>query len=255
VKIDISNLLNQKVEQYNKPYFIESDPISIPHMFSKKEDIEISGFLTSVFSWGRRAAIIKSARQLMELMDNSPYEFLINSSNSDFRRFSNFVYRTFNSDDCLFLVTALQDIYKRGDSLESIANRAYQENADMFSVIVALRKEILQTPHLKRSEKHLANPQSGSAAKRINMYLRWMIRDDNAGVDFGIWKNIPKSVLMCPLDVHSGNVARSLGLLSRKQNDWKAVEEITTQLRTFDSNDPVKYDFALFGMGVFEGVS
>lgn len=252
---DILNLLNQKVEQYNKPYFIESDPISIPHMYSQKEDVEISGFLTSVFSWGRRSAIIRSAKQLMTLMDNAPYEFLINSGDVDFKRFSKFVYRTFNSDDCLFLVTALQNIYKRGDSLESIANRSYNENYSVFNIIVSLRNEILKTTHLKRSEKHLANPKSGSAAKRINMYLRWMIRDDDAGVDFGIWKDIPKSVLMCPVDVHSGNVARSLGLLSRKQNDWKAVEELTAQLRNFDPNDPVKYDYALFGMGVFEGVS
>jgi len=255
VENDIFSLLNQKVEQYNKPVFIETDPISIPHMFSKTEDIEISGFITSVFSWGRRAAIIKSARQLMELMDNSPYEFLMNSGDKDFQRFSKFVYRTFNSDDCLFLITALQEIYRRGDTLESIANTAFRKNDNIFNVIVDLREEILKTPHLKRSEKHLANPQSGSAAKRINMYLRWMIRDDNAGVDFGIWKNIPQSVLMCPLDVHSGNVARSLGLLLRKQNDWKAVEELTAQLRIFDVDDPVKYDYALFGMGIFEGVS
>jgi len=252
---DISSLLNQKVEQYNKPVFIETDPISIPHMFSKNEDIEISGFITSVFSWGRRAAIIKSARQLMDMMDNSPHEFLMNSGDKDFRRFSKFVYRTFNSDDCLFLITALQEIYRQGDTLGSIANKAFKESGNIFNVIVGLRNEILKTPHLKRSEKHLANPLSGSAAKRINMYLRWMIRDDNAGVDFGIWKNIPKSILMCPLDVHSGNVARSLGLLSRKQNDWKAVEELTSNLRTFDASDPVKYDYALFGMGVFEGVS
>lgn len=252
---DISSLLNKKVKQYNKIDFIESDPISIPHMFTRKEDIEISGFLTSVISWGRRTAIIKSAHQLMELMDNSPYEFLINSDESEFKRFANFVYRTFNSDDCLFLVTALRNIYLRADSLESIATKAYNQSGNIFGVIVGLRKAILQTAHLKRSEKHLANPESGSAAKRVNMYLRWMIRSDEGGVDFGIWKNIPQSILMCPLDVHSGNVARKLGLLSRKQNDWKAVEELTAQLRTFDPDDPVVYDYALFGMGVFEGVS
>lgn len=252
---DISDLLNQKAEQYNNTDFIESDPISIPHMFTCKEDIEISGFLTSVISWGRRTAIIKSARQLMDLMDNSPYNFLVNCDESDFKRFANFVYRTFNSDDCLFLVTALRNIYLRSDSLESIATQTFNNSNNMFDVVVGLREAILQTPHLKRSEKHLANPQTGSAAKRINMYLRWMIRKDEGGVDFGIWKNIPQSKLMCPLDVHSGNVARKLGLLTRKQNDWKAVEELTAQLRTFDPQDPVKYDYALFGMGVFEGVS
>ena len=252
---NISSLLNQKVGQYNNPEFIESDPISIPHMFKRKEDIEISGFLTSIISWGRRTAIIKSARQLMELMDYSPYDFLINSNDTDLVRFQNFVYRTYNSDDCLFMVTALRNIYLRSESLESIATHAFKVNNNMIDVITGLRDAILQTPHLKRSEKHLANPQTGSAAKRINMYLRWMVRQDDRGVDFGIWKDIPQSHLMCPLDVHSGNVARRFGLLTRKQNDWKAVVELTDNLRAFDKDDPVKYDYALFGMGVFEGVS
>ncbi len=252
---NISSLLNQKVKQYNNPEFIESDPISIPHMFKRKEDIEISGFLTSVISWGRRVARIKSARQLMELMDYSPYDFLNYSNDTDLVRFQGFVYRTYNSDDCLFMVTALRNIYLRSESLESIATHAFKVNNNMIDVITGLRNAILQTPHLKRSEKHLANPQTGSAAKRINMYLRWMVRQDDRGVDFGIWKDIPQSHLMCPLDVHSGNVARRFGLLTRKQNDWKAVEELTAELRTFDKDDPVKYDYALFGMGVFEGVS
>ncbi len=252
---DISELLNQKVEQYNNNDFIESDPISVPHIFTRKEDIEISGFLTSVISWGRRTAIIKSARQLITLMDNSPFDFIINSADSDMKRFTKFVYRTFNSDDCLFLVNALQNIYSGSESLESVATEAFQANHRMIDVVVGLRNSILQTPHLKRSEKHLANPQTGSAAKRINMFLRWMIRKDEGGVDFGLWKDIPQSHLMCPLDIHSGNVARKLGLLTRKQNDWKAVEELTAQLRTFDPDDPVKFDYALFGMGVFEGLS
>lgn len=249
------SLINQKVIQYNNPEFIDSDPISIPHMFSEKEDIEISGFLTSIISWGRRTAIISSAKRLMELMDNSPYDFIMNAGAADYKRFEGYVYRTFNSDDCLFLVTAVRNIYMSSESLETIANKAYKRNNSMIDVIVGMRNAILETPHLTRSEKHLANPQKGSAAKRINMFLRWMIRQDNCGVDFGIWKNIPPSHLMCPLDVHSGNVARKLGLLSRKQNDWKAVEELTNRLRSFDMDDPVKYDYALFGMGVFEGVS
>lgn len=224
-------------------------------MFSEKEDIEISGFLTSIISWGRRTAIISSAKRLMELMDNSPYDFIMNAGAADYKRFEGYVYRTFNSDDCLFLVTAVRNIYMSSESLETIANKAYKRNNSMIDVIVGMRNAILETPHLTRSEKHLANPQKGSAAKRINMFLRWMIRQDNCGVDFGIWKNIPPSHLMCPLDVHSGNVARKLGLLSRKQNDWKAVEELTNRLRSFDMDDPVKYDYALFGMGVFEGVS
>lgn len=248
-------LLNQKVVQYNNPEFIKSDPISIPHQFTQKEDIEISGFLTAILSWGRRTAIIKSAKQLMMLMDNSPYNFLIDSSDKEFNRFEKFVYRTFNSDDCIFLLTALRNIYLHSGGLETIANDAFSINSSIFDVIVGLRNAINQTPHLVRSEKHLANPCTGSAAKRINMYLRWMVRADDKGVDFGIWKEIPQSYLMCPLDIHSGNVARKLGILTRKQNDWKAVEELTAQLCTFDPDDPIKYDFALFGMGVFEGLS
>ena len=251
---NIFDFLNQKVRQYNNFQFIETDPISIPHMFTKKEDIEISGFLTSVISWGRRPAILKSARKLMELMDNSPHDFLMNSNVVEFKRFEGYVYRTFNSDDCIFLITSLQNIYKRNNSLEAIATNSFSNKGSAFDVIVSLREAIMETSHLKRSEKHLGNPLTGSAAKRINMYLRWMIRKDNKGVDFGIWKDIPQSALMCPLDVHSGNVARKLGLLDRKQNDWKAVEELTIKLRTFDIDDPVKYDYALFGIGVFEGV-
>lgn len=253
--IQIRTLLNQKVVQYNNPEFIASDPISIPHMFTRKEDIEIGGFLTAILSWGRRTAIIKSAKQLMMLMDNSPYNFLINSGDNEFKRFESFVYRTFNSDDCLFLITALRNIYLHSGGLETIANNAFSTNNSIMDVVISLRNTIIQTPHLRRSEKHLANPQTGSAAKRINMFLRWMVRVDDCGVDFGIWKDIPQSHLMCPLDIHSGNVARKLGLLTRRQNDWRAVEELTTQLRTFDPDDPVKYDFALFGMGVFEGLS
>jgi uncharacterized protein (TIGR02757 family) len=251
----IEKLLNDKVIQYNNVQFIESDPISIPHMYSRKEDIEISGFLTSVIAWGRRTAIIKSALHMFELMDNSPYDFLVNSTDRDFKRFENFVYRTFNSDDCLFLLNSIKTIYLVDGGLETIANRAFLESNNIQNVIVELRNHIFRTPHLSRSEKHIANPESGSAAKRINMFLRWMVRQDNCGVDFGIWKNIPQSHLMCPLDVHSGNVARKIGLLSRKQNDWKAVDKLTKELKLLDSNDPVKYDFALFGMGVFEGVS
>jgi len=251
---NIYNLLNQKVRQYNNLEFIETDPVSIPHMFDKKEDIEISGFLTSVISWGRRPAILKSSRKLMELMDNAPYDFLMNSEDVDFKRFEGYVYRTFNSDDCIFLITALKNIYKQNNSLETIATNSFNSTGNIFDVIIALREAILQTPHLKRSEKHLGNPLTGSAAKRINMYLRWMVRQDNNGVDFGIWKNISPSSLMCPLDVHSGNIARKLGLLNRQQNDWRAVEELTFKLRTFDRVDPVKYDYALFGIGVFEGV-
>lgn len=250
---ELVTLLEDKINIYNNTEFIKSDPISIPHMFSQKEDIEISAFLTSVISWGRRTAIINSATKLMTLMDNAPYDFIMNSSEKDLSIFSKFVYRTLNSDDCLFLVTAMRNIYRNKGGLETIANNSFDGN--ILSVITGIRNSIIETPHLYRSEKHLGNPLNGSAAKRTNMFLRWMIRKDNKGVDFGIWKTIPPSSLICPLDVHSGNVARKLGLLTRKQNDWKAAIELTNNLKIMNPNDPVIYDFALFGMGVFEGVS
>ncbi len=251
----ILELLNRKASQYNTTSFIESDPISIPHKFSQKQDVEISGFLTSIIAWGRRTAIINKANHWMELMDKEPYNFVVNSSDIEYKRFVKFVYRTFNGDDCLFLVSAIRDLYREYGGLESVFTDGYNNSNNIMEAIVYARKKLFLTPHLKRSEKHIANPLSGSAAKRINMFLRWMIRNDGNGVDFGIWKHIPQSALMCPLDVHSGNVARKFGLLKRKQNDWKAVEELTEKLREFDPQDPVKYDFALFGMGVFEGIS
>jgi uncharacterized protein (TIGR02757 family) len=249
---DIKSLLNQKADFYNQPSFISNDPISIPHLFSKKEDIEISGFLTAILSWGRRDMIIKSGKLLMQLMNNEPFYFLLNANKNDFQKLESFYYRTFNCDDLLFLLYALKEIYKNNSGLENIANTAFKKSNSILGVIVKIRETLLQTPHLRRSEKHLSNPLTGSAAKRINMFLRWMVRNDNNGVDFGIWKQIPKSALMCPLDIHSGRTARKLGLLKRKQNDWKAVEELTKYLRVLNPEDPVKYDFALFGMSIFE---
>lgn len=252
---NIKQLLNNKVNTYNNLQFIESDPISIPHQYTGKEDIEISAFLTSIIAWGRRVAIIDKANKWMELLDNSPADFVHNSSDKEMKKFEKFVYRTFNSDDCVFLMESMKYAYRERGGLENIFNNAFAKTGNIKESIGMLRSELLSVPHLIRSEKHIANTLSGSAAKRINMFLRWMIRKDNNGVDFGIWKKIPQSELMCPLDVHSGNVARRLGILQRKQNDWKAVEELTNKLRTYDKSDPVKYDFALFGMGVFEGVS
>ncbi len=248
----VKSFLNDKVLQYNQPSFIVTDPISIPHLFHKKEDIEIAGFLTALISWGRRTAIIKSANELVELMDNSPHDFIMNATSNDLSKLTRFVYRTFNSDDLLFLINSLQDIYSNQGGLERVAISSFENTGNIKGIIIGLRDALLMNSHLNRSEKHLANPEKGSAAKRINMFLRWMIRQDNKDIDFGLWKNIPQSALMCPLDVHSGRVARKLNLLSRKQNDWKAVEELTNNLRRFDPEDPVKYDFALFGLGVFE---
>ncbi len=251
--LNIQSLLDEKFNLYNRFEFIETDPISIPHQFNLKNDIEIAGFLTALISWGNRKAILKSASYLMRLMENSPFDFITNASTIEFKRLERFVYRTFNGDDLLFLLYALRDIYLNRGGMETITTESFSKNGTIIQVITALRNDLLKTEHLPRSEKHLANPERGSAAKRINMFLRWMVRHDSRGIDFGIWKEIPASALMCPLDVHSGNVARKLGLLTRKQNDWKAVEELTGNLRMYDRNDPVKYDFALFGMGVFEG--
>lgn len=251
----ILKLLDLKVNEYNNPKFIDPDPISIPHKFDKQKDIEISAYLTSIISWGRRPAILKGANRLMELMGHEPYNFIMNAGQVELKQLQGFVYRTFNSDDLLFIIEAMKNLYSNFTSMEELANKSFTKNNDIKDVIIDIRNELLKTEHLKRSEKHIANPETGSAAKRTNMFLRWMIRQDTNGVDFGIWKNIPQSALMIPLDVHSGNIARQLGLLTRKQNDWKAVEELTFKLREFDPHDPIKYDFALFGIGVFEGKS
>ncbi len=250
--MELKQLLEEKVKQYNRPEFIAYDPISIPHKFSKKTDIEIAAYLTSIISWGRRPAILKSANKLMNIMGLEPYNFIMNAGKKELIQLEKFVYRTFNYDDCLFAIEGLKGLYSNFESMEDCALKYFKKGERIFDVIGGIRSEILKTHHLKRSEKHFANPLSGSAAKRTNMFLRWMVRHDNNGVDFGLWKSIPPSALMIPLDVHSGNTARDLGLLVRKQNDWKSVEELTVQLRKFDPKDPVKYDFALFGIGVFD---
>ncbi len=250
--MDVKQFLESKTAEYNRPSFIAKDPISIPHSFSRKEDIEISGFLTALISWGRRPAILKSAQKLMQLMDYAPYEFIIGADSSDLKRVTGFFYRTFNASDLLFLLEALRHLYLEQGGLEKVCETWFQKTGTVKGLISGLRAELLKTSHLSRSEKHLAAPEKGSAAKRINMFLRWMVRRDDKGVDFGIWKGISYSALMIPLDVHSGDTARRLGLLRRKQNDWKAVEKLTENLLKFDSEDPVKYDFALFGTGVYE---
>ncbi len=246
----LKTFLDEKVSEFNAISFIENDPVSIPHMFEKKEDIEISGFLTAVISWGRRPNILKSAKAMMKLMDNTPYEFLMNSTGRDKKALTKFVYRTFNGDDLLFLTEALKNIYQKHEGLENVFTYYYSANKSVKEGIMGLRKTLLETEHLTRSEKHIANPGRGSAAKRINMFLRWMVRNDGNGVDFGLWKRVSASHLMIPLDVHSGNIARRLGLLKRKQNDWKAVEELTGMLKKFNKNDPVVYDYALFSLGI-----
>ena len=248
---ELKEFLDEKVMLYNNPSFIESDPIQIPHLFSKKEDIEISGFLTAIISWGNRKMIIRNALKMMELLDNAPYDFIINHQKSDLKPFKNFVHRTFNSEDLYQFIQSLEHIYKKHQGLEKTL-AIIGERTTYIEAIHNLKKIFFEIPHLQRTKKHISDPLKNSAAKRINMFLRWMVRNDQTGVDFGIWKTHNAANLSCPLDVHSGNVARKLGLLSRKQNDWKAVTELDTNLRKLDHEDPVKYDFALFGLGVFE---
>ena len=250
-KKELKQFLDEKVVLYNNPKFIESDPIQIPHQFNLKEDIEIAGFLTATIAWGNRKMIIKNANRMMELIGNSPYDFVMNYKEHHLDNFDGFVHRTFNSVDFAYFIKALQHIYTNHNGLENI----FQLNASKNSLqpaIHQLKHIFFEIPHLQRTQKHISDPLKGSAAKRINMFLRWMIRNDNSGVDFGIWKNLSPSLLSCPLDVHSGTVARKLGLLTRKQNDAKALAELDKNLRKMDENDPVKYDFALFGLGVFE---
>jgi uncharacterized protein (TIGR02757 family) len=248
-KAELKEFLDEKVELYNRPSFIDSDPISIPHQYSRKEDIEISGFLAATIAWGNRRMILRNAKSMMNLLDDSPFDFIMNSVDSDLEVVEGFVHRTFNSVDLVYFLKALRHIYRKHGGLE----RIFTENQGVDSLQPAIHefhRIFFELPHEKRTERHVSDTYKGSAAKKLNMYLRWMIRQDNAGVDFGIWKNIPQSILSCPLDVHSGNVARKLGLLSRKQNDAKAVQELDRVLRLMDRYDPVKYDFALFGLGV-----
>jgi uncharacterized protein (TIGR02757 family) len=256
--LNIQELLDDKYRFYNRPEFIETDPIQIPRAFSKKEDIEIAGFIAAAIAWGKRPMIIRNANKWLEMMDNAPYDFVMNASQKDFKPLLGFVHRTFNGDDALFFMTSLQNIYKNHNGLEAVFEKGLQhkfENpknySSLYGALNHFRNVFMSSPHLARSGKHIANPSKGSAAKRLNMYLRWMTRQDKQGVDFGIWRSIEAKHLMIPLDVHSGRVARKLGLLIRKSDDWKSVEELTANLRQFDANDPVKYDFALFGMGVF----
>ena len=248
---ELKSFLDEKVKQYNTPEFIESDPIQIPHLLTLKEDIEIAGFLAATIAWGNRKMIIKNAHRMMELLGNSPYDFVMNHEEHHLEQLEGFVHRTFNSIDFIYFIKALQHIYTNHSGLESIFN-TYATSESLQPAIHELKKIFFEIPHPTRTTKHVSDPFKGSAAKKINMWLRWMIRNDNAGVDFGLWKDIPTSILSCPLDVHSGNVARKLGLLTRKQNDAKAVLELDTNLRLLDLHDPVKYDFALFGLGVFE---
>lgn len=249
---EIKEYLDFKADQYNNIDFIESDPIQIPHRFQLKEDIEISGFLASTIAWGNRKMIINSAIKMMDAMGNSPFDFVMNATDTRINSIDHIVHRTFNSEDFRYFIVSLRNIYTVHGGLENVFfnHKAF----GLQSSISQFKNVFFEINHPKRTTKHISDPLKGSSSKRINMFLRWMVRNDIKGVDFGIWKSILPSELSCPLDVHSGNVARSLGILKRKQNDQKALQELDEILRKFDPADPVKYDFALFGLGVFEGI-
>lgn len=248
----LADLLNEKFLHFNKPNFIANDPISIPHLFTRKEDIEISGFLAAILAWGQRATIINKCKLFLDLMDNSPFDFILNFQENDLQRFENFKHRTFNGTDALYFIEALRHIYQTFESLENAFSYGIgNEDKTVKSGISGFRKAFFELEDFpKRTAKHIASPMTNSACKRINMYLRWMVRKDNQDVDFGIWNSISPSQLICPCDVHVERVARKLGLISLPKPSWKMAEELTTNLKYFDPKDPVKYDFALFGLGV-----
>jgi uncharacterized protein (TIGR02757 family) len=276
--LELKNFLDSKVEQYNQPNFIANDPVCIPHLFEKKQDIEISGFFAAVLAWGQRKTIINKCRELLDRMDNAPHDFVLNHSDDDLKRLLNFKHRTFNDTDLLYFISFFKQHYENFESLEQ-AFIPQQDNyraeyleisstersvalssevcyiADLnFSIEQALNHfrayffSLEDFPH--RTRKHISSPQQKSTCKRLNMFLRWMVRTDNRGVDFGIWNTLNPKDLICPRDVHVDRVGRLLGLINRKQTDWLTAVELTTQLRAFDPLDPVKYDFALFGLGV-----
>lgn len=275
--MDLRSFLEEHYDQYNRPDFIELDPISIPHQFSKKQDIEIAGLLAATIAWGQRPTILRNANELMRRMDYAPHQFILDHTKKDLVQFKNFKHRTFNGVDCVFFLKSLQNMYRKNHSLENaftpspVVRRGgrlgvAKTGGEVQNALLTFRNLFFSLPHPHRTEKHVSNPEANSACKRLNMFLRWMVRNDKRGVDFGIWgcssppfkggdsalpnRGISPANLMCPLDIHSGNVARKLGLLARKQNDWQSVEELTSRLREFDPQDPVKYDFALFSLGV-----
>lgn len=246
---ELKSFLNEKADQYNSPDFIEDDPIQIPHRFSVKQDIEIAGFLAATISWGNRKSIIRSADKMLDIMGNSPYDFVLNHSEKDLEILrEKSIHRTFNGEDFAYFIRQFNKIYKENESLENLFLVKDQET-NFQHAIERFRSGFLETEK-HRSHKHISSPYKNSSSKRIIMFLRWMVRKDKRGVDFGIWENINQKHLSIPLDVHTGNISRKLGLVFRTQNDWKTVEELDAAIRKFDENDPAKYDFALFGLGV-----
>jgi uncharacterized protein (TIGR02757 family) len=252
--MDLKDFLDSKVDQYNRPGFIELDPISIPHQYSKKQDIEFTAFVAATLAWGQRKTIINKCLELFEMMDNAPHDFLLNHSELDLKPFLSFKHRTFNDIDTLYFISFFSWFYKNHGSLEEAFTIGYNPKQNIMETLLGnFHDYFFQLPEApQRTRKHVATPKRKAACKRINMFLRWMVRDDARGVDFGIWKTIQPSQLICPCDLHVDRVGRRLGLITRKQTDWQTAMELTDRLREFDSDDPVKYDFALFGLGIEE---
>jgi uncharacterized protein (TIGR02757 family) len=247
---DLERFLNSKVDLYNQPSFIKNDPICIPHSFTKKQDIEIAGFFAAIFAWGNRTTIISKSKELMQLMDNAPHDFCLNHSPKKLKNLTSFKHRTFNSTDLLYFIDFFKTHYTKYKSLETAFT---QHGNTVEKMLTGFQQYFFSLEYVpERTKKHIATPEKNSSCKRLNMFLRWMVRKDDNGVDFGIWKNISPSQLICPLDLHVVRVAKRLNLLQRKHTDWQAALELTEYLRTLDKNDPVKYDFALFGLGVME---
>lgn len=246
---ELRDFLNEKADVYNSFEFIQDDPIQIPHRFSLKQDIEIAGFLAATISWGNRKSIIKSAEKMLDMMGNSPYDFVKNYSENDLKSIEGkSIHRTFNGEDFVYFIRQFNRIYNENESLENLFLIKDAET-NFYHAIERFRKLFLNIEK-HRSHKHVSSPYKNSSSKRIIMFLRWMVRKDNRGVDFGIWENIDSKHLSIPLDVHTGNISRKLGLITRTQNDWKTVLELDDIIRKFDEKDPAKYDFALFGLGV-----
>lgn len=247
-------LLEEKTAQYNRPEFIQDDPIAIPHRYSRPQDIEITAFWAAVLAWGQRKTILNKARELFGMMDHAPYDFIINHSEEDLKPFLAFKHRTFNATDTLYFIEFFRHFYRENDSLEVAFTEGMQGGDETVEGgLIRFHELFFSLPYApQRTRKHIATPARNSACKRLNMFLRWMVRQDDHGVDFGLWKTIKPSRLVCPCDVHVDRVARRLGLIRRKQTDWKTALELTSRLRELDPSDPVRYDFALFGLGLEE---
>lgn len=251
---NLKEFLNSKVDFYNQPSFIANDPISVPHQFSKKQDIEIAGFFAAIFSWGNRTTIINKSKELMLLMDNAPYQFVLQHQKKDLQKIEGFKHRTFNTTDLLYCIEFFKGHYSKNNSLENAFTKGmHKKDTTVENGLTGFYNYFFSLPHIpERTKKHIASPEKKSSCKRLNMYLRWMVRSDNKGVDFGIWKNISPSQLVIPIDVHVLRVAKRFNLLHNDNTNWQAALELTAHLRTLDAADPVKYDFALFGTGIME---